>query len=76
MSKSRRFGCSSGGVSQSSHGAWKDAPQQNQAFKDIVASYLPFVWLQAQHGRCEVSQGLHQRPARDRNTIIAAKLST
>jgi hypothetical protein len=46
--------CSSGGVSQSSHGAWKDAPQQNQAFKDIVASYLPFVWLQAQHGRCEV----------------------
>jgi hypothetical protein len=29
-----------GGVSQSSHDAWKDDPQQSQAFKDIVASYL------------------------------------
>ena len=46
--------CGSGRVSQSSHDAWKDDPQQTQAFKDIVSSYLPFVWLQAQHGRCEV----------------------
>jgi hypothetical protein len=28
-----------GGVLQSSHDAWKDDPQQSQAFKDIVASY-------------------------------------
>ncbi len=44
----------SGGVLQSSHDAWKDDPQQSQAFKDILASYLSFGWLQAQYGRCEV----------------------
>ena len=43
-----------GGVSQSSHDAWKDDPQQSQAFKDIVASYLSFAWLQAQYSRCDV----------------------
>jgi hypothetical protein len=43
-----------GGVSQSSHDAWKDDPQQSQAFKDIIASYLSFAWLQAQYGRCDV----------------------
>lgn len=46
--------CSSGGVSQSSHNAWKDDPQQNQAFKDIVASYLSFAWLQERYGRSDV----------------------
>ena len=46
--------CSRGGVSQSSHHACKDDPQQSQAFKDIVASYLSFAWLQAQYGRCGV----------------------
>jgi hypothetical protein len=44
----------SGGVLQSSHDAWKDDPQQSQAFKDIIASYLSFAWLQAQYGRCDV----------------------
>ncbi len=44
----------SGRASQSSHDPWKDDPQQTLAFKDIVSSYLPYVWLQAQHGRCEV----------------------
>jgi hypothetical protein len=43
-----------GGVSQSSHDAWKDDPQQTQAFKDIIASHLSFAWLQAQYSRCEV----------------------
>jgi len=44
----------SGGVLQSSHDAWKDDPQHSQAFKDIIASYLSFAWLQAQYGRCDV----------------------
>ena len=44
----------SGRVSQSSHDAWKDDPQQSQAFKDIIASYLSFAWLQAHYGRCDV----------------------
>jgi hypothetical protein len=47
--------CSSGGVSQRYvMTAWKDDPQQNQAFKDIVASYLSFAWLQERYGRSDV----------------------
>ncbi len=43
--------CCGCGVSQSSHDACKDDPQQTQAFKDILASYLSFAW---QCGRCDV----------------------